>query len=276
MKTNDISSFFYYMWNAWNEEECKVAFAKSKCGYHHLWNKWENLKSRNARFGAVEEFYAELDAENQFLLVERALELYDGRKRRIEKRVESVEVFEYSQLSENAKEKAYERWRETTSYDDDDVWRSLNFIQRWFDICVTRCNVDERGYWFNFKSTKDGVDDLSGIRLYAYLSNNFSEILMDKRKYSLGNGKSRTSKIMEIETSCLVSGVWLDESFLSPIRKYLKSPNLSVSYYQLIELCLSEFFKSYMEDYADSLSEERFVEDCGFNEWRFLEDGTKV
>lgn len=93
MKTNDISSFLYYMWNAWNEEECKVAFAKSKCGYQHLWDKWENLRSRNARFGAVEEFYAELDAENQFLLVERALELYDGRKRRTEKRMESVEAF---------------------------------------------------------------------------------------------------------------------------------------------------------------------------------------
>lgn len=51
-RKNDIASFFYYMWNCWDEHECAVAFEK-----------------------------ANLDDRNQNLLVERALEMYSGKKR---------------------------------------------------------------------------------------------------------------------------------------------------------------------------------------------------
>lgn len=29
MERNDVTSFFYYMWNAWGKEECEVAFKNS-------------------------------------------------------------------------------------------------------------------------------------------------------------------------------------------------------------------------------------------------------
>ena len=32
MKRNDIASFFYYMWNTWNKQECQIVFAQSNCG----------------------------------------------------------------------------------------------------------------------------------------------------------------------------------------------------------------------------------------------------
>lgn len=31
---NAVSSFFYYMWNTWSEEECKIIF---KGMYKHFW-----------------------------------------------------------------------------------------------------------------------------------------------------------------------------------------------------------------------------------------------
>ena len=40
MEKNDVASFFYYMWNCWCEQECETAFARSGCGWRHLWNKW--------------------------------------------------------------------------------------------------------------------------------------------------------------------------------------------------------------------------------------------
>jgi len=52
---NTVSSFFYYMWNAWSEEE------------------------RKATFGAAERFYLELSEDNRRILVERAVSIYDGR-----------------------------------------------------------------------------------------------------------------------------------------------------------------------------------------------------
>ena len=53
---NAVSSFFYYMWNAWSKEECKVVFGGM---YLHFWDKWSGLAD-NAIFGAAERFFAEL------------------------------------------------------------------------------------------------------------------------------------------------------------------------------------------------------------------------
>ena len=46
--------------------------------YLHFWDKWSGLAD-NAIFGAAERFFAELSENNQKLLVERAVTLYDGR-----------------------------------------------------------------------------------------------------------------------------------------------------------------------------------------------------
>lgn len=72
---NTVSSFFYYMWNAWSKEECKVVFGDM---YRHFWDKWSALADKSI-FGAAERFFAELSENNQKLLVERAVTLYDGR-----------------------------------------------------------------------------------------------------------------------------------------------------------------------------------------------------
>lgn len=34
---NAVSSYFYYMWNTWCEEECRTVFKEM---YPHFWEKW--------------------------------------------------------------------------------------------------------------------------------------------------------------------------------------------------------------------------------------------
>lgn len=75
---NAVSSFFYYMWNAWSKEECKVVFG-GMC--KHFWEKW-NSQAGKSIYGAAERFYAELSECNRTLLVERAVSLYDGKAKR--------------------------------------------------------------------------------------------------------------------------------------------------------------------------------------------------
>ena len=70
---NIVSSFFYYMWNRWCEEECKLVFGWN---YKHFWGKW-CYHQKKFSSGAAECFYAELDMGNQQRLVERALQCYD-------------------------------------------------------------------------------------------------------------------------------------------------------------------------------------------------------
>lgn len=78
MKKNDVSSFFYYMWNTWCEEECRIVFAG--VGWQHFWSKWSSACNRGA-MGAAESFFAELSDSNQDLIVARAIELYNRSKR---------------------------------------------------------------------------------------------------------------------------------------------------------------------------------------------------
>lgn len=75
MAENAISSFFYYMWNAWGETECKIVFGGM---YKHFWEKWNTLADKTI-FGAAERFYAELSDNNREMLVNRAVALYDGK-----------------------------------------------------------------------------------------------------------------------------------------------------------------------------------------------------
>ena len=61
MAENAISSFFYCMWNAWGETECKIVFG----GMHkHFWEKWNTIADK-AIFGAAERFYAGLSDNNR-------------------------------------------------------------------------------------------------------------------------------------------------------------------------------------------------------------------
>lgn len=78
MKESIVSSFFFYMWNAWGKEECQTVFGSMA---DHFWEKWEDLY-RKFRGGGAERFYAELSLTNRRLLVERACELYDGNRLR--------------------------------------------------------------------------------------------------------------------------------------------------------------------------------------------------
>ncbi len=75
---NSVSSFFYYMWNAWSEDECRIVFEDMP---KHFWDKWCSMADKGI-FGAAERFFAELSENNQKLLVERAVAIYDGKARR--------------------------------------------------------------------------------------------------------------------------------------------------------------------------------------------------
>lgn len=74
-----VLCFFMFMWNRWNEEECKRMFGWN---YLHFWNKWCACCVPKGG-GAAERFFAELDLGNQQLLVDRACEYYDENLRTI-------------------------------------------------------------------------------------------------------------------------------------------------------------------------------------------------
>lgn len=80
VNNNDVTSFFYYMWNKWCESEAKIVFADSCGGYKHYWNKWVYFCNEYGCRAAVDMLYGELDEDNRNKLVARALKCFDGMK----------------------------------------------------------------------------------------------------------------------------------------------------------------------------------------------------
>lgn len=95
MKRNDVTSFFFYMWNAWSKEECEIAFKNSHCNWQHFWDKWNSIVNNKGVWGAAEQLYAELSDENRDLLVKRACRLYDGMRKRKFVTIRDLNVGEY-------------------------------------------------------------------------------------------------------------------------------------------------------------------------------------
>lgn len=82
MKKNDVSSFFYYMWNTWCKEECKATFINSNCPWQHFWAKYCDYYDKFGSDGAISVFFASINEEYQDLLVERATKMYDRKIRK--------------------------------------------------------------------------------------------------------------------------------------------------------------------------------------------------
>lgn len=90
-RTNEALSYAIYMANRWNEYECSYVFnGYSNIEYdnyeyslgHHIWKKYMEYYKDYGMYGAPMRLLYELDSTNLELLLNRACELYDGRKNR--------------------------------------------------------------------------------------------------------------------------------------------------------------------------------------------------
>ena len=146
---NAVSSFHYYMWNAWGEEECKITFGSM---YKHFWEKWNSLASKSI-LGAAERFYAELSDNNRELLVNRAVALYDGKATRQEKEKENSEILVCVECgSPQVEVKAWVN-ANTDEYlsdaEDDYCGRWCDQCEDNADLCTKEEYIDKMQDWWN-------------------------------------------------------------------------------------------------------------------------------
>ena len=173
---NAVSSFHYYMWNAWGEEECKITFGGA---YKHFWEKWNFLASKSI-LGAAERFYAELSDNNRELLVNRAVALYDGKATRQEK--ENSEILVCVECgSPQVEVKAWVN-ANTDEYlsdaDDDYCGRWCNQCEDNADLCTKEEYIDKMQDWW-----KDldfiTLESITGLHEADYSSKEGSQSFVD-------------------------------------------------------------------------------------------------
>ena len=76
-QNKEVLSFHIYMWNKWSKEECETVFGDLA---DHIWDKWVDYCSETNSTTAPALLVRDLDEDNLDKLINRACELYDGRK----------------------------------------------------------------------------------------------------------------------------------------------------------------------------------------------------
>ena len=83
MHENETLSVLMYFCNKFNEYECKRLWGDEIYGLdEHMFKKFTNYVERYGRFGAIPMFLLEIDSVNYQKVIDRACELYNGRKNR--------------------------------------------------------------------------------------------------------------------------------------------------------------------------------------------------
>lgn len=191
-----------------------------------------------------------------------------------------IKVFSINELSEDAQEKAYQKWIEHFDY----VWAgenkdTLDEFEKLFPVEVTNWSYDTCDYNIRFRMTcDDEIAELRGQRLATYIVNNYYNSLYKGKYYSKninGTFKSRRSKIIK-EASCVLTGYCMDEDILEPIYKFLKNPCEHTTFEDLMEDCLNSWGRACRNDCEHSSSFEYFIEEAMNNEWEYDENGRQV
>lgn len=199
--------------------------------------------------------------------------------RTIEQTVYSVE-----ELSGKARERAYSNWLQGFEYFwSEENKESLEEFQKYFPVNVTNWEYGYRNYIdFSLTSKAEEYDNLSFKRLYGVVNTLYQSSLKGKY-YSKGqwvNGKytykHRYSKAVKQHCNCNLTGYWIDDSLLEPIRKWLANPCKTDTFTDIMADALNEWVNDCEKDFEYAQSEEAFESDCEANNWEFYENGEMV
>lgn len=188
----------------------------------------------------------------------------------------TYQVYPVVELTEQAQSNAHYKWLEDFDYGwSSDNRSTLELFEKLFSINVHNWQYDSCSYNYSFLTSLSGeVEELCGQRLATYIDNNYSYKLFSAKIYwSKGYCKKRKSRIF-IDNSCTLTGYYMDDTILQPIYNFLQKPNPSTTFLNLIDECLTEFFKGCRDDRKYQESQENFIETSTANDWEYLQDGT--
>ena len=211
-------------------------------------------------------------------------------------RVIETTIYRFSELSEEAKEKAIDKWRDNSqglfSWKNE-ASDTLNAFCKIFDVKYNTIDYLET-YRNKYRiNLPDEVKNLSGIRLAAYLWNNYKNELYKGKFYSvrsdkimnhnrvkskvLSNGKIFNAyySAITLEHSCVLTGMCYDDNILDPIYEFMKRPyNTGID--ELINDCISSFCKAVASDIEYEYSDKCIIETIEINDYEFTENGDLV
>jgi len=212
-------------------------------------------------------------------------------------RIKETKVYQFSELSDEAKETAIEGYRENMQeyFWADDGIASLKEFCKQFDIELKDYFLDCGGCGnnhvrFNADTYDFNADEIEGLKVYKYIINHYWHILY-KPQYR-GNIKNDTIKHKRIKHEKLsngsffnsyhsgifydtcgnLTGYCMDDALLQPIYDFLRKPD-SRTLKDLYDDCFNAFIESWNRDVEYQYSDECIIETIKANEYEFTENG---
>lgn len=184
-------------------------------------------------------------------------------------RTEQITVYQFDELSDDAKERAREWWRRCEAEDGYHWWNeakaSLDVFCDRFNVKVTdysvgafspshvTLSIDRYDTEFGTYYDDNRVPGLSGVRLWKYLRN-------------------QCGVDGPLAECCPFTGVCFDESLLQPIREFMVSPDAR-TYAELLNDCVDSWLADVLADDEARFEDENVDEAIRANEYGFTEDG---
>lgn len=152
---------------------------------------------------------------------------------------ETITIYSYSELSEEAKATAYKAWKPDYAFEADNR-RTLEAFCTAFGIEVTEYVYNSYCHSFRWRAKNEGDEEITDNEYIRHCLSLFEP-----------------------------TGFYLDDVILGPA----KQPTEGKVFGNVIEECLEAFFSACREDVKYTQSQEYFAEFAENNEFEFYENG---
>ena len=196
-----------------------------------------------------------------------------------------TKVYNFNELSDEAKEKAIETHRfdfcDAWSWEN---WKSVKAIANacGLDIITTIHNTGFANFELENVNNYNDIIVLRGRRAVAYIYNNWIKPNMNGKYYATPgkwiNGVytyMHTRSKCTLEFSCPFTGYYMDDCLIIAYKKFCECVRINPlfdigDFIDVISECVSEFLQN---DYDYSISDEHIAELLTANSYEFLENG---
>ena len=197
-----------------------------------------------------------------------------------------TEVYNFEELSDQAKEKAIEAHRyDFTNGWSDENWESVKAIANACGLDIITNNYNTGFANFELENVNNYNDPLvlRGSRAMAYIYNNWIKPNM-KGKYYATPGKwingvytyTHTHSKCTFEFSCPFTGYYIDDCLIIAYKKFCERVRINPlfdigDFVDILSECVSECLQN---DYDYSISDECIADLLTANSYEFLENGS--
>ena len=196
-----------------------------------------------------------------------------------------TKVYQYEELSEQAKENARNSLRDRLAgnridAEADDYRNTLEKIEEIFGIKVRDWSVDGYSptyFRFNFVYLDEDIENepkflLRYLNRYVLPCIDCRETYYAKNHYK--NHKMRKSRILSYpKYNCCITGAWTDWAVDDALNNIKESIMQGKSAREFVSDMLDNFFKQWNRDYEYAYSDESIEDEIMNNEYEFLENG---